>query len=173
MRARLCVHPSDFLLLPVLQLEATQDHTRRATWIVLRVHRRAVHLNICSTVIWRRPSLRHHATNIRLPIRAHATPWFSRFLLHIRMACGSSGLLQGYPFFLSALHSASQFNTPLPVHSDRGPMIPIPDDLTIAQFVLDGQHPTRPSWGYGRPLLIEEETGREISSDEVNALLRL
>lgn len=59
------------------------------------------------------------------------------------------------------------------IYADRGPMIPIPDDLTIAQFVLDGQHPTRPSWGYGRPLLIEEETGREISSDEVNALLRL
>ncbi|KAI0752713.1 acetyl-CoA synthetase-like protein [Daedaleopsis nitida] len=56
------------------------------------------------------------------------------------------------------------------IHADGGPLPPIPDDLTIAQFVLDGQHPVRPAWNSAlRPWLIEEETGREIDSDELRA----
>ena len=48
------------------------------------------------------------------------------------------------------------------------PVPPIPDDLTIAQFVLDATHPTRAPWSHAmRPWLIEEATGRQIGSDEV------
>ncbi|RPD76081.1 acetyl-CoA synthetase-like protein [Lentinus tigrinus ALCF2SS1-7] len=48
-------------------------------------------------------------------------------------------------------------------------MLPVQDDLTIEQFILDGQHPTRPRWYGQRPVLVEEDTGREVSSDELRA----
>ncbi len=54
------------------------------------------------------------------------------------------------------------------IHGAGGPMPPVQDDLTIEQFILDGQHPTRPQWYGQRPVLIEEATGREIGSDEVS-----
>ena len=54
------------------------------------------------------------------------------------------------------------------IHGDGGPVAHIPDDLTIAQFVLDAEHPSRAPWSHTtRPWLIEEATGREIGSDEV------
>ncbi|RDX52613.1 acetyl-CoA synthetase-like protein [Lentinus brumalis] len=55
------------------------------------------------------------------------------------------------------------------IHGAGGPMPPVQDDLTIEQFILDGQHPTRPQWYGQRPVLIEEATGREIGSDELRA----
>ena len=49
-----------------------------------------------------------------------------------------------------------------------GPLLPVQDDLTIEQFILDGQHPTRPRWYEQRPVLIEEDTGREVGANEVS-----
>ncbi|TBU23529.1 amp dependent CoA ligase [Dichomitus squalens] len=50
-----------------------------------------------------------------------------------------------------------------------GQMPHVPEDLTISQFILDGRHPTRPSWVWEHPKawLIEEATGREIGKEEV------
>lgn len=49
-----------------------------------------------------------------------------------------------------------------------GPLPHIPDDVTIGQFLLESQHPTRAPWTDAkRAWLIEEATGREIGSDEV------
>ena len=55
------------------------------------------------------------------------------------------------------------------IHADGGPLPFIPDDVTIAQFILNEQHPTRPVQTGTRPWLIEEVTGRKISSDEVSS----
>ncbi|KAI0314769.1 amp dependent CoA ligase [Amylostereum chailletii] len=43
----------------------------------------------------------------------------------------------------------------------------IPDDLTLAQFILDSQHPARPTRPHGKPWLIEDATGREVGFEEV------
>ena len=43
----------------------------------------------------------------------------------------------------------------------------IPDDLTVAQFILDSHHPARPLRPYGTPWLIEDGSGREIGYEEV------
>ncbi|OJT02330.1 4-coumarate--CoA ligase-like 7 [Trametes pubescens] len=53
------------------------------------------------------------------------------------------------------------------IHADGGPLPPIPDDLTIPQFLLDSHHPARPVLKKPQPWLIEEATGREVGSDEV------
>ncbi|GLB45472.1 putative acetyl-CoA synthetase-like protein [Lyophyllum shimeji] len=42
----------------------------------------------------------------------------------------------------------------------------IPDDITLAQFVLEYEHPLKSERG-GVPCLIEDSTGRKISFDEV------
>ena len=55
------------------------------------------------------------------------------------------------------------------IHADGGPIPHIPDDLTIPQFILDVHHPARPTIRKPQPWLIEELTGREVSSDEVSA----
>ncbi|KAH9903440.1 amp dependent CoA ligase [Cubamyces lactineus] len=55
------------------------------------------------------------------------------------------------------------------VHADGGPLPPIPDDLTIPQFLFDSHHPSRPVLRQPQPWLIEELTGREIGSDELRA----
>ncbi|KAL7284581.1 hypothetical protein ACG7TL_001874 [Trametes sanguinea] len=55
------------------------------------------------------------------------------------------------------------------IHADGGPLAPIPDDLTIPQFLLDAHHPSRPLLKKTQPWLIEELTGREIGSDELRA----
>lgn len=48
-----------------------------------------------------------------------------------------------------------------------------PDDVTIGQFILDTPHPTRPPWSHViRPWLVDEETGRQIGSDEVSSRRR-
>lgn len=69
------------------------------------------------------------------------------------------------------------FNTPncptsmSEIYADGGPLPHVPDDWTIEQFVLDGQHPVKPQWYDLRPVLIDEITGREMGSDEVSTRL--
>lgn len=54
-------------------------------------------------------------------------------------------------------------------HSPLGPLTDnIPDDLTVAQFILDHSHPMRPIRPPGTPWLIDDFTGREIGYEEVN-----
>ncbi|KAI0325523.1 amp dependent CoA ligase [Cubamyces sp. BRFM 1775] len=55
------------------------------------------------------------------------------------------------------------------IHADGGPLPPIPDDLTIPQFLLDSHHPARPVLKKPQPWIIEELTGREVGSDELRA----
>ncbi|KAG8700788.1 hypothetical protein FRC09_005752 [Ceratobasidium sp. 395] len=42
-----------------------------------------------------------------------------------------------------------------------------PDDLTVAQFILDSTHPLRPTRDLGSPWFIEDETGRGVGCEEV------
>ena len=56
-------------------------------------------------------------------------------------------------------------------HSLHGPCPPIPDNLTIVQFILDSHHPTRPTRTGHIPWLIEDATGRAIGFEEVSAPL--
>lgn len=44
----------------------------------------------------------------------------------------------------------------------------IPDNLSIPQFFLDGQHPIRPLRGNGIPWLIEDVSGRNVGIEEVS-----
>ncbi|KAH9915887.1 amp dependent CoA ligase [Fomitopsis serialis] len=48
-----------------------------------------------------------------------------------------------------------------------GNLAPIPDDLSIVQFMLDHQHSTRPVPPNHRPWYIEDESGRKVEYDEV------
>lgn len=47
----------------------------------------------------------------------------------------------------------------------------IPDDLSIPQFILDSQHPSRPLRPHATPWLIEDHTGRPLGHSEVIYLL--
>ncbi|KAI0324379.1 acetyl-CoA synthetase-like protein [Cubamyces sp. BRFM 1775] len=58
---------------------------------------------------------------------------------------------------------------PTIIEADGGPLPPIPDDVSIADFILNRQHPLRPAPDRPHPLLIEESTGRQIGSDELRA----
>ncbi|KAI0772846.1 amp dependent CoA ligase [Trametes elegans] len=53
--------------------------------------------------------------------------------------------------------------------ADGGPLPHIPDDVTIPQLILDAHHPARPVLKKAQPWLIDELTGREVSSDELRA----
>ncbi|KAI0657465.1 amp dependent CoA ligase [Cubamyces menziesii] len=55
------------------------------------------------------------------------------------------------------------------IHADGGPLPPIPDDLTIPQFLLDSHHPARPVLRKPQPWIVEELSGREVGSDELRA----
>ena len=48
---------------------------------------------------------------------------------------------------------------------------PIPDDLTLAQFILDSQHPLRPAQVHGAPWIIEDQTGVTRGLDEVSPFI--
>ncbi|KAH9065666.1 amp dependent CoA ligase [Lactarius vividus] len=50
--------------------------------------------------------------------------------------------------------------------SPGGPLPYIPDNLTLAQFILDSTHPYRPLRPQGVPWLIEDATGRKIGLEE-------
>ena len=52
-------------------------------------------------------------------------------------------------------------------HSKLGPCPPIPDDLTLAQFILDTQHSTRAVRPLGVPWFVEDATGRKVTGEEV------
>jgi len=43
----------------------------------------------------------------------------------------------------------------------------IPDNLSVPQFILDTQHPTRPLRKDGIPWLIEDASGREVGFEEL------
>ena len=53
--------------------------------------------------------------------------------------------------------------------SPLGALPPIPDDLTIPQFLLDSWHPIRPVKTEPTPWFIEDATGREVPFEEVRA----
>ncbi|KZT64337.1 acetyl-CoA synthetase-like protein [Daedalea quercina L-15889] len=54
-------------------------------------------------------------------------------------------------------------------HGPGGPLPHIPDDVTLAQFMLDSDHPSRPVRRVlqGNPWMIEDATGRAIGYGEV------
>ncbi|TFK56581.1 phenylacetyl-CoA ligase [Heliocybe sulcata] len=54
-------------------------------------------------------------------------------------------------------------------YAPAGPVPHVPDDLTLVQFMLDSQHPTRPVRPDGVPWLIEDTTGRRVGSEEIRA----
>ncbi|KAH9854592.1 acetyl-CoA synthetase-like protein [Lenzites betulinus] len=55
------------------------------------------------------------------------------------------------------------------IHGVGGPLPYIPDDLTIAQYLLDTHHPLRPAVDPQQPWFIEETTGREIRLEELRS----
>ncbi|KAI0356904.1 acetyl-CoA synthetase-like protein [Trametes cingulata] len=57
------------------------------------------------------------------------------------------------------------------VYGDGGPLAPIPDDVTIPQFLFDGHHPLGGEALHARPpaWFIEDATGREVTGDQVRA----
>ncbi|KAI0772847.1 acetyl-CoA synthetase-like protein [Trametes elegans] len=57
------------------------------------------------------------------------------------------------------------------VYGDGGPLAPIPDDLTIPQFLFDSHHSLGGEALHDRPSawLIDDATGREVSGDQLRA----
>ncbi|ETW87101.1 hypothetical protein HETIRDRAFT_377848 [Heterobasidion irregulare TC 32-1] len=53
--------------------------------------------------------------------------------------------------------------------SPAGPTPNIPEDLTLAQFMLDSVHPSRPVRNEGIPWYIEDATGRRIGFEEIRS----
>lgn len=53
-------------------------------------------------------------------------------------------------------------------HSTTGALPAYPDDLTVPQFFLDAQHPSRPVRNGSIPWMIEDATGRNIGFEEVS-----
>ncbi|KAM6493631.1 hypothetical protein JOM56_009992 [Amanita muscaria] len=52
-------------------------------------------------------------------------------------------------------------------HSPSGPLPTVPDDLTLPQFIFDGKHPNRPERGPDIPWIIENDTGRRYSGEDI------
>ncbi|EDR13167.1 uncharacterized protein LACBIDRAFT_308713 [Laccaria bicolor S238N-H82] len=55
------------------------------------------------------------------------------------------------------------------ISSISGPLPPIPDSLTIPQFIFDCEYVTRPMRRAGTPWLIDDTTGRALGRDEVRS----
>ncbi|KIJ62741.1 hypothetical protein HYDPIDRAFT_114438 [Hydnomerulius pinastri MD-312] len=53
--------------------------------------------------------------------------------------------------------------------SPAGALPSIPDDLTLAQFILDSQHPSRPVRKHGIPWIIEDHSGKTLGFEELYA----
>ncbi|KAG6372892.1 hypothetical protein JVT61DRAFT_7328 [Boletus reticuloceps] len=53
--------------------------------------------------------------------------------------------------------------------SPAGKLPYIPDNLTLAQFILDSHHPSRPIRKHGIPWFIEDHTGRTVGYEEIRA----
>lgn len=49
------------------------------------------------------------------------------------------------------------------------PCPPIPDDLTVPQFLLDAPHPLRQIRDDNSPWLIDDVTGKAVGAEEVRA----
>ncbi|KAH9834984.1 amp dependent CoA ligase [Rhodofomes roseus] len=64
---------------------------------------------------------------------------------------------------LSASMATTEF------HGPSGPLPHVPDDVTLVQFMLDSDHPSRPVKRIlqGNPWMIEDATGRQIGYGEV------
>lgn len=54
------------------------------------------------------------------------------------------------------------------LESPSGTLPPIPDDLTLVQFILDSWHLLRPAQAHGVPWIIEDHTGVSRGLDEVS-----
>ncbi|KIL59198.1 hypothetical protein M378DRAFT_188026 [Amanita muscaria Koide BX008] len=52
-------------------------------------------------------------------------------------------------------------------HSPSGPLPALPDDLTLPQFMFDGKHPNRPERNPDIPWIIENDTGRRYSGEDI------
>lgn len=48
-----------------------------------------------------------------------------------------------------------------------GPLGPIPDDISIAQFILDKDHPRRPVRPTNTAWIIDDASGRQVFQEEV------
>ncbi|KAI6122457.1 hypothetical protein EDD16DRAFT_1859409 [Pisolithus croceorrhizus] len=48
-------------------------------------------------------------------------------------------------------------------------LLPIPDDLTVPQFILDSHHPYRPLRRHSIPWFIDGQTGNKVGLDELRA----
>lgn len=57
--------------------------------------------------------------------------------------------------------------------SPAGVLPHIPDNLTLAQFILDSHHPLRPIRKHGIPWFIDDHTGRTLGHEEVRSELLL
>lgn len=55
------------------------------------------------------------------------------------------------------------------IYGPGGTLPPIPDDLTIAQFILDAAHVSRPQ--VVTSCLIDDSTGRKTKMDEVCVMI--
>lgn len=55
-------------------------------------------------------------------------------------------------------------------HSPDGPLPHVPDDLTLAQFILDHKHSIKPVRPDGVPWLIEDASGQELTYEQVSNL---
>ena len=57
-------------------------------------------------------------------------------------------------------------------HGPNGPLPHVPDDVTLVQFMLDSDHPSRPVKRVlqGNPWMIEDATGRHIGYGEVRVM---
>ncbi|KAH9920977.1 amp dependent CoA ligase [Amylocystis lapponica] len=53
------------------------------------------------------------------------------------------------------------------IHGPGGPLPPIPDDMTVSQFMFTSYHLPRPQISNPGPWLIEDATGRKVYGDEV------
>ncbi|KZT09094.1 amp dependent CoA ligase [Laetiporus sulphureus 93-53] len=53
------------------------------------------------------------------------------------------------------------------IHGPGGPLPPIPDNLTVVQFMLDHHHTSRPPVKQSNAWLIEDATERRITLDEI------
>ncbi|KAI0917584.1 hypothetical protein AcW2_007685 [Taiwanofungus camphoratus] len=55
------------------------------------------------------------------------------------------------------------------IHGPGGPLPPIPDDLTVAQFMLDYHHASRPVLKQRNVWLIEDASGKNITANEIRS----
>ncbi|CCM02960.1 uncharacterized protein FIBRA_05075 [Fibroporia radiculosa] len=53
------------------------------------------------------------------------------------------------------------------IHGIGGPLPAIPDDMSVAQFMLDYHHPFRPVLAQPSPWLIEDSSGRKVWKEEI------